>query len=233
MRKVFEQKKQTHHIATLKKDSLTFEVLLIPEKAMDYRKGLITDVREALEVEKIFSDARKGDIAPELEKHFGTDNIETIADEIITKGHIQLTTEYKNKLKEQKQREVINIISRNGIDPRNNLPIPVSRIELALEQASFNFDPFKNAEEQVEAVLETLRPILPIRFEEKEIEGIIPAQFAGKANGIVSKYGKILKSEWGGNGSWSFVIRIPGGLQDEFINKLNNITHGEVSIKLR
>ncbi len=233
MRRVFEAKKQTHHFATLKKNGLTFEVLLVPDKAIAYRKGLINNVREALEVEQVFSDARKGDVAPDLETHFGTNNVSVIADEIIKKGHMQLTTEYKNQLKEQKRREVINIISTNGIDPRNNLPIPPTRVELALKQAPFNFDPFKSAEEQVEEVLENLRLILPIKFEEKEVEGLVGVKFASRANGVVSKYGKIIKSEWNSNGSWSFIIKIPGGLQDEFIKTLNNITHGEVSINLR
>jgi ribosome maturation protein SDO1 len=177
MRRVFEQKDQRRHYATLKKEGLSFEVLIIPDKAIEYKKGLIKDVREALEVEQVYSDARKGELAPDLDKHFGTANVLEIAGEIIKKGSIQLTTEYKKRMQEQKKKEIMNLISTNGIDPRNNLPIPLSRIELALDQVNYNFDPFKSAEEQIEPVLEVLRPILPIKFEEKMIEGVIPQEF--------------------------------------------------------
>lgn len=231
MRLVYEQKKKSHHLAILKKGSKKFEVLLIPDKAIAYKKGKIDNVREALEAEDIFSDAKKGERAPNLKEVFGTDNVLTIASEIIKKGYIQLTSEYRKKLQEQKKKEVINIISTHGIDPRNKLPIPLTRIELAFEQIKYNFDPFKSAEEQVDDVINLLRPILPIRFEEKTVEGFIGSKYGSKAHGIIKKYGKIIKSEWMSDGSWHFVIKIPGGLQNEFMKILNNITHGQVNIK--
>lgn len=227
------QKKSTHHYATLKKNGLTFEILIVPDKAIDYKKGITSNIRDVLEVEQIYSDARKGEIAADLQDNFGTESVPEIAAEIIKKGHIQLTTEYKKKLQEQKKKEIMNIICTNGIDPRNNLPIPLSRVELAFEQVNYNIDPFKSAEEQVEPVLEVLRPILPISFEEKEISGVVPQKFAGKASGAVRKYGKVVKEDWLTDGSWSFTILIPGGLQDEFMKTLNNITHGDVNITLR
>lgn len=233
MRRVFEQKTKKHHYATLKKNGLTFEVIILPDEAIAFRKGKITNVRDALEFEEIYSDARKAETAADLEDNFSTSDKLKIAAEIIKNGHIQLTTEYKKQLQEEKKKKVMNLISRNGIDPRNNLPIPLSRIELALEQVNYNFDPFQPAEEQVESVLEKIRPILPISFEKKEIDGVIPQKYAGKANGLVRKYGKITKEEWLTDGSWSFTISLPGGLQNEFIKTLNNITHGEVNITLR
>ncbi|PIU63178.1 ribosome assembly factor SBDS [archaeon CG07_land_8_20_14_0_80_38_8] len=233
MRRVFEQKKKTHHYAVLEKDGKNFEVLINPDGAVNFRKGKTNDVNEALEIRGIFSDARSGDRAADLEKHFGTDNENEIAGIIIMKGEIRLTSEYRKKLQDEKRKEIINIIATNGTDPRTKLPIPVSRIELALENVHFNFDPFKSAEEQVEPLLNILRPVLPISFEEKIIEGFVPAKFAGKANGLVAKYGKIIRSEWKTDGSWSFEVRMPGGLQNEFIKEINNLTHGDVNISLR
>lgn len=233
MRLVFEQKKKPHHVATLKKGGQTFEVLIVPDKAIDFRRGTITDVSEALEIEGVFKDARSGEKPANLLEVFGTEDESVIAAEIIRKGTIQLTSEYRKSLQEQKRKEVVNIIATNGIDPRNNLPIPATRIELALEQVNFNFDPFKSGEEQVNDVLEVLRPVLAVRFEERTIEGFVGPKYGGKAAGSVSKYGKIIKSEWMSDGSWHFVIRIPGGLQDEVIKALNDATHGEVNITQR
>ena len=233
MRIIFEQKKQTHHYATLKKNGLTFEVIVIPDKVIEFRRGLITDVREALEFEMVYSDAKKAEEAADLEKNFGTNDVLKVAGEIIREGVIQLTADYKKQLQQQKMKEVINIISRNGIDPRTSLPIPETRIDLAIKQVVFNFDPFKSAEEQVEPLLEKIRPILPIRFEQKEIEGLIPQKYASRVMGVVKKYGEITRSNWKNDGSLEFAIKVPGGLSDEFMKTLNNLTHGEANITLR
>jgi len=233
MRVIYEQKKKQHHTASLKKNGLTFEVLIEPEKALAFKKGQLIDVREALEIEGVFKDAKTGEKPGNLREVFGTDDELEIAKEIILKGTMQLTSEYKKQLQEQKKKEIINIISRQGIDPRTNLPIPPTRLELALEQAKYNFDSFKSAEEQLEAVLEALRPIMPIRFEEKTIEGYTGPKYGGKAHNAVAKFGKILKSEWLADGSWHFIIKIPGGLQDELLKALTEAAHGEVNITTR
>jgi ribosome maturation protein SDO1 len=233
MRQVFEQKKVPHHYATLKKNGLTFEVLINPLEAIEFKKGNLENINDALEFEGIFSDARAGEKAADLEKNFGTENISKIAEEIISNGNIQLTTEYKKNLTEQKRKEVINIICRNGIDARTKLPIPVTRIESALEQVSVNFDPFKSAKEQVNIVLEKINTLIPISFEEKKISVLVNSKYAGKISSIFNKYGKISKTEWNNEGSCKYEILIPGGMQDEFIKKTNDFSHGEAVIELR
>lgn len=233
MRRVFEKKKKKHHYATLKKNGYNFELLINPKEAIKYRQGSLKNVRDALEIEQVFSDARSGELAANLEENFGTSDIRVIADEIIKTGEIRLTTSYKKELKEQKQKEVLSIISKRGIDPRTGKPIPISRIKLALEQVNFRFDPFKKAKEQVPSLLEALRPVIPISFEQKKVQGTVPAKYAGKCSGVINKFGKVIKSEWKNDGSWNFVIQMPGGLTDEFIKEMTNITHGEININLR
>ncbi|VVB74644.1 Ribosome maturation protein SDO1 [Candidatus Tiddalikarchaeum anstoanum] len=233
MRIVYEQKKKQHHIASLKRNGQTFEVLIIPDKAIAFKKGQINDVKEALEIEGIFKDVKTGERSGNLKEVFGTDNEDQISGQIIKEGNMQFTTEYKRELQEQKKKEIISIISRQGIDPRTNLPIPGTRIELALEQIKINFDPFKSAEEQIETVLDALRPVLPIRFEEATIEGYTGPKYGGKAHNAVARFGKMIKSDWMSDGSWHFIIKIPGGLKEEVIKALNEATHGEVNITQR
>lgn len=228
-----KEKNRTYHIARLRKGGKEFEILIVPEKAIEYRKGTNNDVRSALEVESIFNNARKGEKAAGLTRVFGTDDVLKIAGEIIKKGEIQLTSDYKKKLQKEKIVKIKNIITKYGIDPRTNLPIPMQRLELALEKISININPFRNAEEQVKDVLDKLRPIIPIRFEEKEIEGFVPAQYGGKLYGIIEKFGELMKNEWLKDGTWHFVVKIPGGMQNELFDKINSITHGNVDIKMR
>ena len=53
--------------------------------------------------------------------------------------------------------------------PTTHTPHPVTRIELALEEAKFHVDEFTSVEEQLQEALKKLRPIIPIKFEVKEV----------------------------------------------------------------
>jgi len=229
---LFEQKKVQHHYAVLKKDGLTFEVVINPLEAIEFKKGSLENVADALEFEGIFSDARTGEKAADLKNHFGTDDTSEIAKLIIREGTIQLTTEYKKMLTEQKRREIIDIICRNGIDARTKLPIPATRVESALEQVSVNFDPFKSAKDQISMVIDKINTLIPIVFEEKKASVLVNSKYAGKIGSILTKYGKIVKTQWNNDGSCTYEILIPGGMQDEFIKKTNDFSHGEAVINI-
>lgn len=60
----------------------------------------------------------------------------------------------------------------------------------------------------------------------------IPAKFSGSTYNIIKQYGKVLKENWGNDGSLFLSVEIPGGLQEEFFDKLNSLTHGEVETKI-
>ena len=163
---------------------------------------------------------------------FQTTEVEEVAKQIIKKGEIQLTSEYKEQLRENKRKQIINIIHRNCVDPTTHAPHPPQRIENALEEAKFHVDEFASVEKQVQDVLKKLKPIIPIKFEIKEIAIKVPSEFGAKAYPIVTQFGKILKDEWLKDGSWAVVIEIPGGLEEEFYDKINKLTHGDVESKV-
>lgn len=221
------------NIARLKKGSENFEIVIDPEIAVKARNdpGLVGD---ALLHPKIYSDAKKGNLASEhvLEKIFKTSDALEIAKIILKEGVIQVTSEYRKSLVDQKKKRIIDYIHRNGIDPRTNAPHPVSRIEAAIEQSKAKIDEHKPAEAQVQDIIKVLRPILPIKFVVKEIEVVIPAVDAGKSYSAVKQFGKLLKERWLSDGSWFCVIEIPGGIEDEFFDLLNRLTKGNAQAKV-
>lgn len=222
------------NIAKWKKGSDNLEIVVDPNKAIEWRRTKLGDVRDVLVVPKVFSDAKKGMLASEqrLKALFGTADALEVAKRILTEGEVQLTADYKRQLIEQKRRQIIQLIHRQGTDPRTHAPHPIQRIENALEQAKVRIDEFKPAEQQVQDVLRQLRPILPIKFETKEIALTIPAQHAPKTFGILKQMGKIIREAWLSDGSWSGTIEIPGGLEQELYDKLNSLTHGELQAKV-
>ena len=101
-----------------------------------------------------------------------------------------------------------------------------------MEEVKININEFKSPEEQVEDVLEKLKPIIPIKFEIKKIELKIPAEFSGNSHNTIKQFGKILRENWENDGSLSLTVEIPGGLVEEFFDKLNSLTHGQVESKI-
>tara|TARA_Y100000310_G_scaffold267709_1_gene279845 strand:- start:13732 stop:14451 length:720 start_codon:yes stop_codon:yes gene_type:complete len=221
-------------IARLRKEGKDFEICVEPDKALSFKSGENVDIKDVLITEKIFSDAKKGLEASEkdIKAVFGISDIFEIAEIIVKKGDIPLTTEYKNKLREQKRKQIIQIIHKNGVDPKTHIPHPINRIENAIEAAKVHIDERKSVQTQVQDILKKIRVILPIRFEVKELAVKIPASYAPKSYPIMKSFGKLLKEEWQNDGSLVAVVEMPGGLEEDFHQKLNALCHGEVESKV-
>ncbi len=221
-------------IARLKREGHDFEILVDCNNALALREGKDIDMHEILAAMQVFSDAKKGLVASEtaMKQIFGTSDVNEVAKLIIQKGDIQLTQEYRERLREEKRKQIISIIHRNGVDPTTHLPHPPQRIENAFIEAKFHVDEFMPVQEQVQEALKKLRPILPIKFEIKEIAIKLPPDFAPKCYSTVKQFGTILREEWQNNGYWVGVIEIPGGMETDLYDKLNRICHGNVESKI-
>lgn len=221
-------------IARLKAQGHSFEILVDCNNALAFREGKGIGMRDILAAMQVFSDAKKGLAASEtaMKQIFGTSDAEEIAKTIIQKGEIQLTQEYRERLREEKRRQIISIIHRNGVDPKTHLPHPPQRIENAINEARFHVDEFKPVQEQVQDALKKLRPILPIKFETKELAIKIGPEYAPKCYSTIKMFGTILREEWQTNGYWVAVIELPGGMESDLYDKLNKICHGQVESKV-
>ncbi len=222
------------NLARYKSGSNVFEVVVEPDIAMNFKLGKAPDVSMALKYERIFSDAKKGLEAPEhiVQEVFGTTDPLQVAAAIIKKGDVQLSQAYREAEREAKRKRIIEIIHKNAVDPKTHLPHPAARIEHAIEEAKIRIDEHKSAEDQVGEIIKSLRPLLPIAIEVKEIQVKLPAQVASKSYGLLKNFGKLLKDEWRDDGSLVAVIEIPGGLEQDFYDKVNSATHGNNEIKV-
>ncbi|MFW6014449.1 MAG: ribosome assembly factor SBDS [Nanoarchaeota archaeon] len=221
-------------IARLKKGGANLEVLVDCEKAIEYRESKGVSLEDVLATEKIFSDAKKGMVASEsqLESLFETTDPGVIADKIIKEGEVQLTAEYKNKLLREKKNKILQMIHNNAIDPKTGNPIPISRLELALEEAKIRISEHRTNEEQAKEIVKKLHAILPIKIDKVTIRVKIPAIYAGKCYAQVKGMGEIVKEEWLNDGSWLCMLETPAGRKNEIIDKINNFTKGESEIKV-
>ena len=115
--KNYDQERAHLNLARLKKAGEHFEVVIDPEKIMDYRQKKI-ELKELLLYEKVFAEAKKGlEASDELIKNvFGTDNPLEVAKVILAEGEIQLRLTVG--------RDVHGLL--DGVDPgRSALPLDV------------------------------------------------------------------------------------------------------------
>jgi ribosome maturation protein SDO1 len=166
-----------------------------------------------------------------INKAFGTNEIAKIAYAIVKEGEVQITTEQRREMLEERTKAIANLISKRGVNPQSGMPHPADRILRAMEQAKVRVVLEKRVEEQVDDVLEKIQSIIPIKFEKMQIAIKIPSSFAGKACGPVRNFGSLLKEEWAKDGSYICLIEIPAGIQQEVYNRLNDLTHGQVEVK--
>jgi len=223
------------NLAKYKIDSKNFEIVVDPDLAIKFKKNpnVAIEIREILKSEHIFKDAQKGLLAPEseLKEVFETDDELLVAKEIIKRGEIQLTTEYRKGIIEQKKKKIIEIIRMSAVDPRTGLPHPPSRIESAMDEKNVRISEFETAEDQVDNVIKIVRPILPISFQTKKVSAIIPAEYAPKAYGYIKKFGYLKNEKWQNDGSLLVESELPAALYGEFVENLSNLTKGNAEIK--
>ena len=225
---------EKYTIARFTRDKAHFEILVKPNKALAYRDGKLSGISEVLVTELIFTDANKGKKASEEQMRtvFETIDPQKIADIILKKGTLQLTTDQRRKMIDDKRKQVIDFISRQAVDPKTRLPHPPLRIESAMEQIRYSIDPYKSVEEQAKDIVKLLRPILPLKIEQISLSVIIPVQYAARAYGSIKTFGVIRKEEWRADGSWYGIIELSAGAYVSFLNKLGNITKGTGEIKI-
>jgi len=210
-----------------------FEILVDPEKALEFKHGKAVSMDDILAYPAIYKDARSTDLVAEedLQKNFGTTDVYKIAESIIKKGELQLTTEQRRKFVENKRMQIAEIISRRGINPQTNAPHPPQRILNAMEKAGVNVDPFTEAELQVNEVLKRIRAIIPIKFQRVTLQLKFPPRHAGRVYTILKSLGSIKNEKWLNDGSLQIDVEVLAGVQSELFEKLSKLTHGEFESK--
>jgi ribosome maturation protein SDO1 len=221
-------------VARITHEGEHFEILTKPEPALSYRLGKTIPISQILATETIFTDAGKGTKASEEKLHevFKTTDPLKIAEVILRKGTLQLTTEQRKQLVEDKRKQIISFISRECVDPKTNLPHPPLRIEQAMKQIHYSIDANRGVEEQAKEIIKLLLPIIPLKMEKISVAIRIPPEHASKVYGVVKGYGTIKRDQWQADGSWSAIVEVSAGSYGPLLEKLGKMTRGNLETKL-
>ena len=211
-----------------------FEILVKPDPALDYKLGKIKEIAPVLVSDEIYSDSSQGTRASseKLQKVFKTEDALVIAEKILQKGDLNLTTDQRRKMTTEKRKQVITFIAKTFVDPRSHLPHPPLRIEQAMKDASVSIDPFKSVEEQIKDIVETLRSIIPLKSENLLLEISVPAQYVAHSYSVLKSTGVLKKEDWQSNGSLKAILEIPAAARPNVIDRLGAITKGTAFVEV-
>lgn len=162
---------------------------------------------------------------------------------ILKRGVLKLPKDLRDELIEKKEKKIIAYIQKYAINPATKAPYPPQKIREALEalfagakigdrKVRIMLDPLKEIDEELPAIIEGLKSIIPIKLEVITAKVIVPPQYTGVAFGQLNKFGNIKESAWKDDGSLEAIIEIPGGEFLQFHRKLLDITRGTLKLEI-
>lgn len=211
-----------------------FEIMVKPDPALDYKLGKKKDISAVLVSDDIYTDSGKG-TRPSAEKllnAFQTEDQNTIAEIILQKGDLNLTTDQRRKMIDEKRKQIVTSIAKTYVDPKTHLPHPPLRIEQAMKDARVSIDPHKHVDEQVKDIVDKLRSIIALKSENLQLEITIPAQYASQSYAALKSVGSLRKEEWQNNGSLKAILEIPAAARPSMIDRLGSITKGSATVEM-
>ena len=212
-----------------------FEILVKPDPAFDYKLGKISEISKILVSDEIYTDSGKGTRASNelLVKVFKTEDTAKIAEIMMQKGELNLNTEQRKKMTNDKRKQIITFIAKTYVDPKTHLPHPPLRIEQAMIDGRVSVDPFKNPDEQIKDIVEKLRPIIPLKTENLTLEISVPAQYVAQSYTVLKSTGSLKKEDWQPNGSLKAILEIPAAARPNVIDRLGAITKGTANVEVQ
>ena len=211
-----------------------FEIMVKPDPALEYKLGKRRDISAVLVSDDIYTDSGKG-TRPSTEKllnAFQTEDQGAIAEIILQKGDLNLTTDQRRKMIDEKRKQIVTSIAKTYVDPKTHLPHPPMRIDQAMKDARVSIDPHKHVDEQVKDIVDKLRSIIALKSENLQLEITVPAQYASQSYSVLKSMGSLRREEWQNNGSLKAILEIPAASRPSMIDRLGSITRGSATVEM-
>ena len=211
-----------------------FEILVDPRAAQDYKEGGDIDWEEAIAADGIWNNSSKGERSPDIlvNNTFGSLDLVEIYKKILKEGKIQLTSQQRKEMIEQKRKQIIAYIVANAMNPQTGGAHPPQRIENAIEEARYSVDPMETVEKQVENIVKNIKTLIPISFEKIQVAVKIQAIHVGKCYGQLSGIGKIMNEEYQKDGSWIGIMEMSATSYNRLEDVLGTVTKGTAETKI-
>jgi len=211
-----------------------FEILIDPKAAQNYSEGDEIDWEDAIAADGIWSDSSKGERTPDIlvNNTFETTNLIDIYKRILTDGTIQLTSQQRKEMVEQKRKQIVAHIVANAMNPQTGGPHPPQRIENAIDEVRYSVDPMENMDKQIEKIIKSIKTLIPISFEKIRVAVKIKAIHVGKCYGQITSLSKIESEEYQKDGSWIGMLEMSAASFAKLEDALGSLTKGTAETKM-
>jgi len=211
-----------------------FEILIDPKAAQNYSEGDEIDWEDAIAADGIWSDSSKGERTPDIlvNNTFETTDLIDIYKRILTDGTIQLTSQQRKEMVEQKRKQIVAHIVANAMNPQTGGPHPPQRIENAIDEVRYSVDPMENMDKQIEKIIKSIKTLIPISFEKIRVAVKIKAIHVGKCYGQITSLSKIESEEYQKDGSWIGMLEMSAASFAKLEDALGSLTKGTAETKM-
>ena len=211
-----------------------FEILIDPKAAQSYSEGDEIDWEDAIAADGIWSDSSKGERTPDMlvNNTFETTDLIEIYKKILVEGTIQLTSQQRKEMVEQKRKQIVAHIVANAMNPQTGGPHPPQRIENAIDEVRYSVDPMETMDSQVEKIIKSIKKLIPISFEKIRVAIKIKAIYVGKCYGQITSLSKIESEEYQKDGSWIGMLEMSATSFAKLEDTLGSLTKGTAETKM-
>uniref|UniRef100_A0A7S3NJM4 C2H2-type domain-containing protein n=1 Tax=Aureoumbra lagunensis TaxID=44058 RepID=A0A7S3NJM4_9STRA len=135
-------------VVRLQRGGSRFEVACYPNKVVDYRNGIESDLDEVLQVRQVFKNASKGQVASkkEVEKAFGV--VQAACEEILKFGELQISEKERGAKIEALSKDISQIVAEKIIEANSGRPVPASQIEKIMQNLKFTVSTSRSSKQQ-------------------------------------------------------------------------------------
>ncbi|KAJ3241098.1 hypothetical protein HDU81_001884 [Chytriomyces hyalinus] len=171
-------------VVRMKKGGARFELACYKNKVVEWRTGVEQDLDEVLQMHSVYVNVSKGQTAAteDLEKAFGTSDLDKIILEILRKGELQVGEKERSAQTETMAKEIATIVSQKCINPQTKRPYPVTMIEKSMADLHFSINTNKSVKQQALEVIKQLqeKQLIPIARAQMKLKLVFPGKEAKK-----------------------------------------------------
>ncbi|KDE04022.1 hypothetical protein MVLG_05523 [Microbotryum lychnidis-dioicae p1A1 Lamole] len=225
-------------IVRLKKAGKRFEIACYKNTVKAYRSGAQTDLSEVIQIDNVFTNVSKGQVAPsdDLQKAFNTTEVQKIMMEILDKGELQVGEKERAAELDDLRREICSEVAARCVDPGTQRPHTTGMIEKAMNEVGYSVKSHKNAKVQALDLIKVLQAnkTLPIARARMRVRVTMPAKEGKKIKDkVLALVAKVEDDEW--NDEWELIALIDPGsfkLIDELLHSEVKAGKGCASAKI-
>ncbi|THU90752.1 Shwachman-Bodian-diamond syndrome protein [Dendrothele bispora CBS 962.96] len=210
-------------VVRLKKGGKRFEVACYKNKVQEWRTGVETNLDDVLQISNVFVNVSKGEVAKhqDLQKCFGTTDLDDIVKEILKKGEVQVGEKEREHDLSSLRKEIATLVAEKCVDPATQRPYPVGIIEKAMAEAGFSVQQNKNAKSQVSQCIKQLQSDskLPIQRARMRVRVTMPNTDGKRLREKVLEGAEKVEDDEMGKDEWEVIMLIDPG-QFRIINEL-------------